>query len=108
MSEESDEADACRMVTDVAINAAIERCGSDEAVQMQLMDLFGFADDEPMPDVESVLRDGLPEDQAANPRKQREYALCRSWEMIQSDEDISLRSAMNRAWMEVREAEGDI
>lgn len=102
-SEPSSETDKCRLVVDVAMETAAEKCGSEEAARRQVMDLFGFTDDDPEPDCEAVLADGVTEDDLADSDDERRYAMCRAWNLVNT-EDVSFRRAVNEGWQEVREA----
>lgn len=100
------EEDQCRLVTDVALQTAVEKCGSEEDVKRQIMDFLGFADNEDEPDCDVVLSGGLDEDDLTTMTDQRRYAMCRAWQLV-NDEGEPFRSALNTAWAELREAEDE-
>lgn len=99
--------DTCRVVTDVAIEKAAEKCGSEEAVKSVVADMFGFTDNEETPDCEQVLAGGITDYDLSTAERQRRYAMCRAWNLV-NEEGESFRQAVNRAWAEVREADGDV
>jgi len=97
------EEDECAMVVDAAFQAATNQCASEEAVRRRLMDMVGFADDEDEPDCEEMLDAGAEMAADGGLNMQRTYAMCRAWELV-NDADESFREAINKAWMEIREA----
>jgi len=106
MSTDSDE-DKCRVIVDAAMDTAVNECGSREAVRENLKDMFGFSaeyDDDP--DCEEVLKNGITDADVASAQAERRYAMCRAWDLI-DNEEMAFRAAINRAWMELREAEGE-
>jgi hypothetical protein len=105
--EERDESDMCRVVTDVAVNQAVERCGSEAAVKDVLADMFGFGDDEENPDCDTVLADGIQANEIDSPSKQRQVAMCVAWRYVQ-EEGMQFRSAVNQAWTDIREKEDEL
>ena len=99
--------DECAMLVDAAFQAATEQCGSEEMVRRQLMDIMGFAEDEDEPDCDEMLSAGVEMASDGGLNMQRTYAMCRAWELV-NDADESFREAINKAWMEIREAtDGD-
>lgn len=93
------------MVTEVALEKAIEKCDSEEAVKRQVADLMGFAADETDPDCDTALSTGLDDDTLDSFRGVRQWVMCRAWQLIESGEE-SFRGAVQRAWDEA-EAEAD-
>lgn len=106
MATEEEQHDECRMVVDAAMDVARDKCGSDEAVRRQLMDMFGFAADEDPPECPEVLDGGITESTLRDAESERRYAMCRAWDLVQN-EDLSFRAAINRAWAEIRDAESE-
>lgn len=101
---DGEQSDACRVVTDVAVSKAVDRCGSEGAVKDVIADMFGWGDDEDYPDCDAVLDGGITEDVLESPQGERRYAMCRAWQLV-NDEGMQFRSAINQAWTEIREAE---
>ena len=104
MATSESDSDKCRVVVDAAMDVAKEKCGSKEAARRQMMDLLGFTDDEDPPDCEEVLEGGVTPDVLETVNNQRRYALCTAWRIAEGEDDVSFREAINRAWLEIREA----
>lgn len=104
-TEESEtEADErCRVITEVAIEKAMDKCDSEGAVKNQLARIVGLDDEDEHPDCESVLMSGLDVATLANTRETRQWVMCRAWEMV-NDEEMTLSSAVSKAWAEARKA----
>jgi hypothetical protein len=104
MAQDTDEAERCRVVTEVAVERAMEKCGSEEAVREQLVRLVGL-DEETDPDCEAALEEGLDGETLTSTRGTRQWVLCRAWQLVR-DEEMTLSSATQKAWAEAK-AEGD-
>lgn len=102
MAESESADDQCRVVVDAAMDVAQEKCATPEAARRQMMDLLGFAADEDPPDCEDVLEGGVTPDVAQSLNNKRRYALCRAWNIVENEDDVSFREAINSAWMEIR------
>lgn len=100
------QSDMCRVVTDVAVTKAVEKCGSEEAVKDVLADMFGFGDDEDKPDCNALVGDGVQPDDINTAHQQRRVAMCLAWDYVKQD-DMQFRSAVNKAWAKVRELEDE-
>lgn len=105
MAEQADESDKCRIVTEAAIETAMDRCGSEEAVREQLKRLVGISSDEPDPDCEAALAEGLNDETLASTKGTRQWVMCRAWQLVKTDE-MNLSSAVGQAWAEAK-AEGE-
>lgn len=103
MAEQANEDDRCRIITETALEKAVEKCDSEEAVKRQVADLMGFASDEPDPDCEASLSEGLNEETLQDFRGVRQWVMCRAWQLIDSGEE-SFRGAVQRAWNEAEQA----
>lgn len=102
-TEESDaEADdRCRVITEVAIEKAMDKCGSEAAVKNQLARIVGLDDEDEHPDCPAVLASGLDVATLANTRETRQWVFCRAWTLV-DEEDMTLASAVSKAWAEAR------
>jgi hypothetical protein len=104
MAHEPSEEEKCRLVTEVAVEQAMEKCGSEEAVRRQLMRIVGLSEDLD-PDCEASLEEGLDEPTLQSTRATRQWVMCRAWNLVQ-DEDRTLSAGVSQAWAEAK-AEGD-
>lgn len=100
---ESTEDDRCRLITEVAMERAMDKCGSEEAVRRQLQRIVGLDEEEPKEDAECemVLNSGLDVKTLANTRRTREWVMCRAWKLVK-EEEFTLSSAVTKAWAEAR------
>ena len=96
------EAERCAIFVEVAFEKAMEACDDPEAVRQQFNRLFG-EDPDDAPDCDDVLAGGITEETLNTMRGTRRYAMCRAWEIVQTEE-TTFSNAVNRAWSEVREA----
>lgn len=103
MPEQASDDDRCRVITEVAIEKAMEKCGSEEAVHNQLRRLVGIDDDGVDPDCDAALERGLDVETLANTRATRQWVLCRSWELV-TDEEKTISGAVQQAWAEAQAA----
>jgi len=103
MSDSADDEDRCRVITEVAIEKAMDKCGSEEAVRRQLMRIVGMDDSAMDPDCEAALKEGLTVETLANTRATRQWVLCRAWGLVR-DEGETLSGAVSRAWSEAQKA----
>lgn len=104
MATESDQ-DKCRVIVDAAMETAVSECGSKDAVRESLKDMFGFSSEyDEDPDCEQVVQGGVTDADVATINAERRFAMCRAWDLIETQE-LGFRQAINRAWMEIREAE---
>lgn len=99
------ETDECRLITEVAIEQAMESCGSEEAVREQLRRIVGLEGEEEDPNCNVALDEGLNEETLQSTKGTRQWVMCRAWELVQ-DNDMTLSSATSRAWNEAK-ARGD-
>jgi hypothetical protein len=106
MSDDTDDEDRCRVITEVAIEKAMDKCGSEEAVRRQLMRIVGMDDSALDPDCDAALEEGLTVETLASTRATRQWVLCRSWTLVQED-DETLSGAVSRAWSEAQKAGED-
>lgn len=106
MAEDPTDDDACAIATEVALEKAMERCGSEEAVRRQIGEMMGLPVDEPDPDCEAALEEGLDESTLASSRGTRQWVMCRAWQ-VYKDGDATLRGAIQQAWAEVEEANAE-
>jgi hypothetical protein len=102
MSQETDEDEQCRLITEVALRRAMDECGSAEAVREQVRRVIGL-DGDLDPDCETALEEGLDMSTLANTRQTRQWVFCRAWELIDT-ENIALSNAVEKAWAEARAA----
>ncbi len=101
-SEGDDEEKRCRLITEVAVEQAMEECGSEDAVREQLKRIVGLTDvDEP--DCDAVLEEGLTEKTLLSTRQTRQWVMCRAWNLVQ-EEDKTLSTAVSKAWTEANAA----
>lgn len=102
---ESDERDRCSVITEVAIEQAMDKCGSDEAVKDQLRRIVGFGSDDHglEKDCQATLEEGLDKATLKNTRAIRQWVFCRAWELVRS-ENMTLSSAASKAWAEANAA----
>lgn len=100
-SEEVSDEDHCRVVTEVALERAMEECGSEEAVRGQLRRLVGLEGDGLDPNCEQSLEAGLDEDELRSTRGTRQWVMCRAWELVKDGEQ-TLSTAVSQAWAEAR------
>jgi hypothetical protein len=103
MSQSDMDDDRCRVITEVAIEKAMDKCGSEEAVRRQLERIVGMDADEEEVDCDVVLAQGMTEERIENTRMTREWVMCRAWEMVR-EEDMTLSNAVAKAWTEARAA----
>jgi len=108
-SEEMDEEqvdEQCRVITEVAVQKAMNQCGSERAVRKQLQRIVGLEVDDDWDDnCDQTLNKGLTMSVLKNGRRTREWVMCRSWQLV-SEEEMSISAATERAWAEAR-AEGE-
>ena len=107
-SRDEEEVDQeCQVITEVAVQQAMNKCGSDEAVYNQLKRMvgLGMADEYQEPECGMVLEKGLTLDVLTNSRRVREWVVCEAWRLVK-DEDLSITEATEKAWAEAR-AEGE-
>lgn len=103
-NEKEDE--RCRVITEVAIEKAMDKCGSEQAVRNQLKRIVGLDDmDDDVP-CEAVLESGLDVATLANTRETRQWVMCRAWNLVR-EEDMTLSAAVSKAWAEARSAGED-
>lgn len=103
MAERSDD-ERCQILTEVAVEQAMEKCGSEEAVRNQLRRIIGLSEDYD-PDCEAALEEGLNEETLASTRGTRQWVMCRAWDLVR-EEDRTLSAAVSQAWAEAQ-AEGE-
>jgi len=103
-TEEEDD-DRCRVITEVAMEKAMNKCGSEEAVRNQLKRIIGMENGDENIGVEQTLADGLTVATLANTKKTREWVFSRSRKLVQ-EEDMTIPSAVSKAWSEAR-SEGE-
>lgn len=104
MATDSDD-DKCRVIVDAAMETAVSECGSEQAVRESVKDMFGFSPEyDEDPDCEAVLQGGVTDLDLEDIASERRYAMCRAWNLIE-EEGLGFRQAINRSWMELREAE---
>lgn len=105
-SQSSDEAerDKCRVVTEVAMQKAAEKCGGEDAVKEQLRMMLGFApSDEPDPDCDAALAEGLDEETIQSPRGLNQWVFCRAWELFEGEDGVdTVSSGLESAWAQAR------
>lgn len=105
----SEQSGRCRAATEAAMDAALEECGSEEAVKEQIGRVLGspelFEENEVAPECPVVLEEGVTEDVLQNHRRTRQYVFCRAWKLVNS-EDESIPAALEQSWAEVH-AEAD-
>lgn len=106
MSGNASEADRCRVITEVAIEKAMDKCGNEEAVKEQLKRIVGLDEDGFDPNCEMALDDGLDTATLGNTRATRQWVLCRAWQLVKDDE-MTLSSAVSKAWAEAKAAGED-
>lgn len=114
----TEDPDECGLIVEAAMEAASERCASEEAMFEQVNKFFGSALDAPAEeererpqpeDCDAVLEDGLGPDDLRTVKNQRRYAMCRAWEILQDPEtNVSFRQAISEAWDEVDAAEEEL
>lgn len=102
MSQEPDEDDKCRLVTEVALKRAVDACGSEEQVRNQVQRLVGL-DSGVDPDCDASLENGLDMATLANTRATRQWVFCRAWQLV-DEEDKAMGEAVERAWREAESA----
>lgn len=95
--------DKCRVITEVAMQKAMNKCGSEEEVKKQLRRIVGLDDGQDEEDCDAVLESGLDTRTLANTRETREWVMCRGWEIVRDDNE-TLSAAIERAWAEARAA----
>lgn len=96
------ESDRCRVITEVAVERAMDKCGNEEAVRNQLLRIVGL-DTEIDPDCDVALAEGLNEQTLESTRATRQWVMCRAWRLVQ-DEEKTLSTAVEKAWNEARAA----
>lgn len=102
-----DEDEKCRVVTQVAVQKAMDACGTEEAVREQLKRFVGLPGTEGVdPDCDASLDRGLDVQTLANNRATRQWVFCRAWEQV-AKEDKPLAEAVEVAWAEARQAGED-
>lgn len=102
MGDSTDEAERCRVITEVAVEQAMEKCGSEEAVREQLARMVGL-EDRSLPGCDSILDGSLDESTLESSRQVREWVFCRAWEAVEED-GKTLSTAIAKSWAEVRAA----
>lgn len=102
-SDDEEQDDRCQVITEVAIEKAMDKCGSEQAVRNQLRRIIGMDESDDEADCEMVLQQGLDVTTLANTRATRQWVMCRAWTLVK-DEEMTLSSAVARAWAEAREA----
>lgn len=95
---DDDENKRCRIITEVAVEQAMEACGTEEAVRDQLQRIVGL-DGEPDPDCDAALAEGLNEETLQSIRGIRQWVMCRAWQLVQ-EQDKTLSAAVAKAWAE--------
>lgn len=105
-SPESSADDRCRVITEVAVEQAMDKCGSREAVRNQLRRIVGLEDDGMDPDCEATLSEGLDEATLSNTRATRQWVMCEAWRLV-DEEDMTISSAVSKAWAEANAAGED-
>lgn len=100
--DEQTERDRCRVVTEVALRKAAEKCGGEEAMKEQLRMMLGFTDDEPDPDCGQALAEGINEETVATPRGVNQWVFCFAWQQYKQDEADNLGEALEQAWAEAK------
>jgi len=97
--------DRCRVVTEVAIQEAMDACGSEEAVREQLQRIVGLnADPEGLDiDCDTALANGLDMKTLTSTRATRQWVFCRAWNMVE-EEGRTLSDAVEAAWAEAQAA----
>ena len=105
MSQEASEAEKCQVITEAAVQAAMEKCGSEEAVKEQLKRIVGFhdsdGDGEPDPNCEMALAEGLNDETLESTRGTRQWVFCRAWQLVK-EEEKTLSDAVSQAWAEAK------
>lgn len=99
-SETEDEPNECAVITDVALEQAENMCDP-EQLERQMGELVGHVPADGELDCEAVMKRGLDEDVLTSVKKTREWVRCRAWTLVDEGEE-SVRSAINRAWVEAR------
>lgn len=99
---QSEEDERCQVITEVAIQQAMDKCGSEEAVYNQLRRIVGLDPDDD-PDCTEMLSEGTSENTLSSTRATRQWVMCRAWEMVEEDE-MSLSAAVSKAWSEAKVA----
>ena len=98
MATEPDEDEKCRLVTEVAVEQAMEKCGTEDAVRNQLRRIIGLGEDMD-PDCDMALAGELGEETLQSTRSTRQWVMCKAWEYVNEDE-MTLSSAVSKAWAE--------
>jgi hypothetical protein len=101
-ADDTQERDKCRLVTEVALEQAAEKCAGDEAMKEQLRMMLGITGEEDDPDCASVRADGVTESVAGDPRRMNEWVFCRAWRLYETDDAGNLGEALDMAWGEAR------
>lgn len=103
-AESVSERDKCRLLTEVAMSKAAEKCGSDEAMKEQLRMMLGMTsapDEEPDPNCEAAMKEGLTEETIRTPRGLNQWVFCRAWDLYKKKDDVdTLSEATETAWAE--------
>jgi hypothetical protein len=94
--------DKCRAVTEIALQEAARKCGGDEAVKEQLRMMLGFTGEEPDPDCEASLEEGLNEETLKSPRGLNQWVFCRAWQKFRDGEPDNLGDALESSWADAR------
>lgn len=98
--EEVDE--QCRVITEVAVQKAMDKCGSEQAVRKQLQRIVGLeVDDDWEDNCDQTLNKGLTMGVLKNGRRTREWVMCEAWRLV-SEEEMSISAATEKAWAEAR------
>lgn len=101
-TEETDADERCRVITEVAIEKAMDKCDSEAAVKNQLARIVGLDDEDEHPDCSAVMASGLDVATLANTRETRQWVYCEAWRLVEEDE-MTLASAVAKAWAEARQ-----
>lgn len=89
----------CRVVTEVALRKAGEKCG-DDAMKEQLRMMLGFTQDKDDPDCPAVMEDGVTEARVNSASGMNEWVFCRAWQEYQTEDVDNIGEALEKAWAE--------
>lgn len=106
MSEASTEGDGsrdeCRVLTEVALRKASEKCAGDDAMKEQLRMMLGYIKGDDDPDCSTVLNREFTEEFANSASKVNQWVFCYAWNEFKNGDSDNLGGALEAAWAEAR------
>jgi hypothetical protein len=101
MAQEADDSDECRLVTEIALEKAMDRCEGTEAVKDQIRAMLGLPTGEAFDtDCQALLEAEVEELDMDDRLQLNRWVFCRTFAIYNEAEQASVADSLERAWAE--------